>query len=257
MVHPAGTSSGVPADPSIPTRVLAVPSDLVPILWGRGIAAAEGSVVALTTTQFRVRKEWAHALLLRLGDGALVGVGGRIAVDPGVGTLGRAVHLLRYSEHLVSARSASAADPAGENAAYLRTAILEDCPDLSRGFWEVDAHRRWRLEGRQLADAPEAICDFVPTVSLGDMLLNRFVHGRHFGRYRVAQLGWSRWRAVAVTPLVPVVLLARIAGRVRRAGQPLGPVLTVLPALAALAVAWAAGEAWGALRPGGSDAVGG
>ena len=52
---------------------------------------------------------------------------------------------------------------------------------------------------------------------------------------------------LAVTPLVPAVLFARILKRVRRAKQPLGSLVVLLPVMLPLLVAWAAGEARGAL----------
>ena len=246
-VHAADTTVAIPADPPLPTTLLTAPSSLVPVLWGHGIAAARGRVVALTTTQFRVRDGWARALLAGFDANGIAGVGGRMALAAGAGMLDRAVFLIRYSEHMASDAAQTPRDIAGDNAAYLREVVLGVCPDVAAGFWEVDVHRLMRAAGARIGHAPGAVAEFAPALSLPDMLANRFVHGSHFGAYRVRALRWPRWRAVAITPLVPAVLLARIIGRMRRARQPLSSAVVLLPAIMTLLVAWAAGEARGAL----------
>jgi hypothetical protein len=140
------------------------------------------------------------------------------------------------------------ADLPGENAAYRRAAVLALGVDLPRGFWEVDVHRLIRQAGDVLVRAPRAVVEYDPALSLGGMLLNRFVHGSHFGVYRVRALGWPRWKAVLVTPLVPAVLLLRVLRRVRARGKSALWALTALPALLPLLAAWACGEAFGAAR---------
>src|SRR5688500_12021035 len=83
---------------AIPLRVVTGDSSLVPALWGAGIAAARAPVVALTTTQFRVRENWARALLVPFADAGVMGAGGSMEVAPSAGMLTRAVFLIRYSE---------------------------------------------------------------------------------------------------------------------------------------------------------------
>jgi hypothetical protein len=247
VVHPDATTVVIPTNVPIPTSRATAPSRLVPVLWGKGIAVARGSVVALTTTQFRVRDGWARELTAPFAEDRVVGVGGTMAIADDADMFTRAVFLIRYSEHMASPASRPPRDIAGDNAAYRRDAVLRVCPEVATGFWEVDAHRLMRAVGGRIVHAPSAVAEFVPDLTLREMLANRFVHGSHFGAYRVCALRWPRWRALAVTPLVPAVLLARILGRVRRAGQPIGATLLLLPAILPLLLAWAAGEARGAL----------
>ena len=237
------------APPPIATSLHAVSSRLVPVLWGAGMAVAQAPILALTTTQFRVRTGWARELIAPFREADVAGSGGTMALPDGASTLTRAVFLIRYAEHLASPAAVPPADIAGDNAAYRREAVLEVCPDVARGFWEVEVHRLLRARGYRIAHAPRAVAEFAPELSIGGMLANRLEHGSHFGAYRVNALRWPRWRAVAVTPLVPFVLLRRILARMKRAGQPLRPghAVTLLPSMLALLFAWAAGEARGAL----------
>lgn len=251
VVHAAGQSvAGTPevasAGPQI--RVLtAAPGSVVPHLWGLGVRSARGRVVALTTTHIRVRPPWARAILASSGQSGAAG--GPIDHPRGGSMLARAAYLLRYFAYLPGARPAVVQELPGENVAYRRDLLERHAAMFVDGFWEVDVHRRLRAEGHELGWTADATVDFVPSVSLLGMVRNRLVHGAHFGRYRVRELGWPWWRALAVTPLVPAVLLLRI-GRHAAAATPrrLGTLVAALPALLVLLVAWAAGEAAGAWR---------
>src|SRR5262249_52950176 len=116
VVHDAGSSVALPRAASISATTLTASSTLVPMLWGRGMAAARGNVVALTTTQFRVREGWAKAMLAGFGDEKVAGVGGRLALAPGAGLLDQAVFLIRYSEHAAASAEDAPRDIAGDNA---------------------------------------------------------------------------------------------------------------------------------------------
>ena len=247
VVHPADARVETPGEPPVPTRRIVAPSALVPVLWGQGIAASRGNIVALTTTQFRVTPDWARHLLAAFTSERVAGAGGSIALAPDADRIGAAVFLIRYSEHMGALGAGAPRDIAGDNAAYRRDAVLRVCPDVAAGFWEVDVHRLMRAAGDEIRHVPAAVSEFSPASTLGEMIGNRFVHGSHYGAYRVEALRWPRWRAIAVTPLVPAVLMARIVGRMRRAGQPLSRFGALSPLMLPLLVAWAAGEARGAM----------
>jgi hypothetical protein len=251
LVSPAAAGLVLRTEFAVPLTSATVTSDLVPVMWGRGIAIARGAVVALTTTQFRPRETWLDALLRRFDDAKVAGVGGTIGLAPSTGMLGRAVYFIRYSEHLPSKSAPAPHDIAGENAAYRRDAVVRAHPKVADGFWEVDAHRVIRAAGGRIAQARDAVLDFAPVLSLRGMMSNRFVHGGHFGAYRVNTLKWPRWKAVCVTPLVPLVLLMRMLQRVMRAGHSVGEVISALPLIVPLLCAWALGEAVGASSRGG------
>ncbi|HKS05484.1 MAG TPA: hypothetical protein VJR92_04150 [Gemmatimonadaceae bacterium] len=254
FVAPDSVRAEIRGEYPLPLTCVVAASELVPALWGRGIAIARGEFVALTTTQFAPRETWLDALLRRFDDARIAGVGGTIGLAARAGMLGRAVYFIRYSEHLPSKSAPAPHDIAGENAAYRRDAVLSAYPKVADGFWEVDAHRVMRAAGGKIVQARDAVLDFAPVLSLRAMMSNRYVHGGHFGSYRVNTLKWPRWKAVAVTPLVPVVLLMRILQRVARAGHSVAEVFSALPVIIPLLCAWALGEASGALsKRGGRD----
>lgn len=226
-------------------RFIAMPSGtLVPALWGRGLRDARGRIVAFTIAQCRVGAGWARSLIEGIQAGAS-GVGGPLDVLPGTSATGRATFYLRYSAWL-GAQDGQVAEIAGDNAAYDHTALRAVRNDAPESFWEIEAHARFRELGRTLVMHAGATAWFTDDTGLATMAARRFAHGRHSGAFRVRRGIRTRWQMIAGAPLVPLVLLTRVARRVARARGHLVRFVTSLGAFLVLAAAWAAGEAFGA-----------
>lgn len=253
---PVTVSAALPRDASLRTFTLPA-GTLTPLLWSHGCRAARGDIVAFTTAQCTVPRGWARAVVECIATG-YTGVGGALELAPGACARDRAVFHLRYSAFAPAPLvpgCAPAHEIPGDNAAYMRDALLRHDASLERGFWEVDFHRRLRAEGATLALAPGMTVRFGRAPSLATLAAQRFRHGQHSGSWRVACGVSKRWRVIAAAPLVPAVLLLRVARSVRgeRVGSGSGELRSLfraLPALLVLSSAWAAGEAVGALLHG-------
>jgi hypothetical protein len=230
-------------------RILSLPvGTLVPALWGAGLREARGRVVAFTIAQCAVERGWAHALLEGIRGGA-AGAGGRLDVRRGTSATGRATFYLRYSAWL-SVPDGPATEIAGDNAAYDHES-LRAVRDPGEGpFWEVEAHARFRATGRRLVIHPGATARFTDDTALSTMAARRFTHGRHSGAFRVRSGIRTPWQMVLGAPVVPFILLGRVARRVTRAPGHMVGFLTSLGAFLVLATAWAAGEAIGGFTAG-------
>ena len=224
------------------------PDRLSPERWGDGARVADGRVIAFTTDQMRVGAGWGRALVASIDAGA-TGVGGTITLDARADADTAAAHLIRFSAFLPGAHRERHAvtDVAGDNAAYSRAAIWTHTDLLGEGFWEVEFHHRFVREGLRLEMTPDAPAQLVGPIAIGALARQRFAHARVFGSTRVRQHGASRWRIVLAAPLVPWVLLARMRRRAQADAASAGRFRGLLPRLACLACAWAAGEAVGAL----------
>jgi hypothetical protein len=226
-------------------RVLPMPrTSLVPALWGRGLGEARGRVVAFTIPHCVVAEGWARALLGAIASGA-AGAAGPLALRPGVAATGRATYYLRYAAWL-GLPAGPAREIPGDNAAYDHAALRAVREHAGDAFWEVEAHAKLRALGRTLLVHPEAIAWFGDDTPLAAMAARRFQHGRHSGAFRVREGVRTRWQVVLAAPLVPFVLLSRVARRVARAPGHVTSFVTSLGAFLVLAGAWAAGEAVGA-----------
>jgi hypothetical protein len=219
----------------------------VPDLWAAGARAADADVVAFTIPECIVGPRWARALLDGIGSGA-TGAGGAFALADDADLVTRATYFLRYSAFLFPSAGGPRPEIAGDNAAYDATALRRHQARLAQGFWEVEFHHLIRAEGGTLALVPEATATFRGPVRFGAMWGQRLEHGRHFGAWRVRELGASRWRIAAAAPVVPAVMAMRILRRLRGRRALLARAVPAIPVLLLLATAWACGEALGALR---------
>jgi hypothetical protein len=218
---------------------------LVPVLWGAGLRGARGRVVAFTIGQCVVEPGWARAMLAGVAGGA-AGVGGRLDLRAGSSATVRATFYLRYSAWLSVPRG-PVREIAGDNAAYDHESLRSAQDRLATGFWEVDVHARFRELGKHLVLHPDATARFGGDFKLTTMAALRFAHGRHSGAFRVAQGIRTRWQMVLGAPLVPGILLTRVARRVAAVPSHWPGFLSALGAFLVLATAWAAGEAIGGL----------
>jgi hypothetical protein len=207
-----------------------------------------GRVVAFTTGHCEVGDEWARALIAGIETGA-TGVAGALSLHPDASATDEAVFYLRYSAFLTGANGGirKAEEIPGDNAAYRRDSLDRHASSFADGFWEVDFHRRIRAEGSYLAFVPDADVRFGPSAPLGSYVRQRFAHGCFTGSWRVQTGARSTWQVVGAAPLVPFVLMARIARRVLPRPADRSRFLHAVPPLLALATAWALGEAYGAV----------
>ncbi len=222
---------------------------LVPELWRDGLIATGAPLVAFSTTQMIPRSGWLADLTSTLHESGAAGVGGPIGPGPGLSATGRAVALLRYSGYFPPPPEGRRVLPPGENALYRRDRLAEVESSWSDGFWEVEVQRALIARGHRLAMSRSAVVGFEGGTGLASMARQRFAHARRYGRFRSSGVGIGRRLLRATSaPLVPPLLIARIAGALRGRGMAPGPWVAALPALTALASAWAVGEAWGTLE---------
>ena len=228
------------------TMIRVAGGGLVPQLWARGLAVAQGKYVAFTLANCEVSGNWASGMMAVLQSGAS-GVAGPIECARDVGLINRAIYYLRYSA-FIPARATDAdvsGEIPGDNAAYRRDALDRHRELIADGFWEVLFHRKLRAEGGRLRTCRGGRVRFRGGVGLRQALRHRFAHGRHFGAWRVAD-GQRRWWQIGAAA-VPLLLMIRAGLRV--VGSPVDrwAFVTTIPIFLTVATAWALGEVVGAM----------
>jgi hypothetical protein len=234
------------------TRIECCPAGtLTPVLWATGLRVARARAIAFTSEQVRVTPTWARTLLSSLASGA-VGAGGPIELGPDSDGATAATYFVRFSAFSPQTWPAptQVRDIPGDNAAYRREALLRHPDLLEDGFWEVEFHRRFEREGSYLQMEPAARARLVGPVPFGPMLRQRYRHAREFGSSRVKRHGERPLKLLLSAPLVPPLLLVRMARRVLPAARERRLFLGALPWIVLLSTAWAAGEAVGAVGAG-------
>lgn len=225
------------------------PESLVPHLWARGIATAQGVWVALTTAQFVPADDWLVRLRENTGNRRVAGVGGFIDPPRGIGLAAWATWFLRYSAYFHLRHRQSVGDLAGDNAAYRRADLRIHAQGMSDGFWEPDFHRLVLREGRELVFDPQVRVKQRASFGIGRFCRQRRHHGRQFGVARMrGKSAALRLAGVLAFPLIPPLLLTKVARRVLARGRYLGPFLASLPVLMLFVTAWGWGEVEGYWR---------
>jgi hypothetical protein len=226
---------------------------LIPNLWARGMAAARGEVVAITTGHFEPAADWVAQIQGAHQRLSSAGIGGVIDPPQGGGAVDWAIYFLRYSNYFKYDREQIVADIAGDNAAYKRRALEQHWDLIRDGFWELEFHRRLLAMGESLAFVPAIRLTQRTSFGVRCFCAQRVRHGRHFGRDRMrGKPVLVRIAAVMAAPLIPVVLMAKILRRLLRRPTYFAPFLRSLPVLALFVVSWALGEMWGYATSGSS-----
>lgn len=236
-------------------RAEASPALLIPHLWAIGMARSVHPIVAITTAHFIPAANYLSMLRRAHARLDAVGIGGAIDPPPNGDSVTWATYFLRYSTYLGWDSVRAVEDFAGDNASYKR-AVLALSPDLvDQGFWEQRAHRALVERGHRLCFLPEIRLTLSTSFGVRRFCAQRFRHGLQFGRERVADAGvLARLVRIVSAPLIPLILLARIAGRVMRTKRYRGRFLRAFPILGMFVIAWSAGETAGYLTRSGNSA---
>src|SRR6266852_2768142 len=244
-----GTKLGIAIDCSPNSgsiRILQLPAQPeVPVLWQAGIDASRGGIIALLVDSCIPGRDWVRQIL-RAHQSDYAVIGGAIDLAPTLGTVDSAIYFCRYSRYMSPFAAAFLDDLPGNNCSYKRTALggLQD--ELTDGFWETFIHRKMRRRGDKLLCVPEIFVHYVGPSSGLAFLKVRFTHGRKFAARRARELSRTQRSVRAMAfPLVPLLMLQRIAARVWEKRRYRARFLSCVPLLMIFLTAWSAGECVG------------
>jgi glycosyltransferase involved in cell wall biosynthesis len=233
--------------PSI--KILAEPpSALIPELWGVGIRQSRGEIVAITTAHFIPDKDW-FSQILKAHEALVPAVGGAIENDGSGRIVDWAIYFCRYSPYMLPFRKAFVPEIAGDNASYKREYLNRCQHAWSDGFWESAVHTELKNAGFQLLLAPGIIVRHRRSFGVWSFIKQRFQHGRQFGRTRAAHFSVpKRTLYIFLSPVIPLMFLARITRQVVTKQRHQGKLLIAFPVLVVFLLAWSVGELIGYLR---------
>jgi len=244
-----GTKSGTAADWSThpgSVRILQLPAQPeVPTLWQAGIDASRGGIIALLVESCIPDRDWVMQIL-RAHQADCAVIGGAIDLAPTLGTMDSAIYFCRYSRYMPPFAATFLDDLPGNNCSYKRAALTSVQEEWADGFWETFVHRKMRARGDRLLCVPEILVHCVESASGLSFLRVRFNHGRRFAARRAKNMS-RKQRALRalVFPLVPFVMLFRIAKRVWERRRYRAKFLSCVPLLLVFLTAWSAGECVG------------
>jgi hypothetical protein len=232
------------------------PVQIVPIasaFWlavarAAGVRAATAPVVFIGETHTYAQAGWAEALLAAFDDGCAAVVPAIDNANPN-GALSWGSYVFDYGSWNSNRAAGEMRDPLMYNTAYRRSVLLSIGEGLERALnpSEEEMWTRLRAAGHRATFTPEARIVHVNVGQPRSFLAEKFYAGAVLGMRRAARWPWRRRLLyIVASPLIPMVLFARVLPAARLIGLSRLPVATV-PLLFVAAVAKAAGELAGYL----------
>jgi hypothetical protein len=169
-------------------------------------------------------------------------VGGAIEKVPTASSASWAAYLLDYSRYLPPFDQ-GAAHASDCNVSYPPNVLASIRQSWSEEFHETVVHDALRSAGLALRLDPSIVVFEQRTIALGAYLGERVQHGRLYAANRsshASAVTRARWSAQSV--LLPLVLSARVIGRLRARGRTRAIPRGAWSALGASTVAWSLGE---------------
>jgi hypothetical protein len=228
------------------------PGALVPALWSAGIEQSRGRLVALTISPMVPAPDWIESV--RAQQERHDAVAGAIEPASGLRISDWAEYFCRYLRDMLPFAAHECPDLPGDNSAYKRE-LLERTRDLHRdGFWEPVVNARLAEQGVVLWHTPEMVVRQGRSAGARAFTRQRLIHGRAHGSQRGARFGKGRnVVGVLASPLVPLVLTARLIRQAVAKRRNRVRVLLALPYVLLFNAAWGLGEARGHLDALGSS----
>jgi hypothetical protein len=229
--------------------------ETVPELRRRGVEQATGDIVAIIEEHCLAASNWLHQALRAHSSGNYGAVGGPIVDHAYTRLRDWVVYFCEYNGYLPPAPSGEVQDLNGANIAYRRQVLLDHHHLLGEGYWEASLHPALLGEGVKFLSAPDMIVHHRGPFDFGYYLQQRYWFSRAFAGARAKTLPASRRLAyLLMAPLLPGLLLARIASRVWRKRCRIDKFAMSLPLVVPVLTVWVAGE-WVGYLAGPGDAL--
>ncbi len=223
----------------------------IPALRGRGIAAAEGAVIAMLDPFCVAAPDWATQVVNAHARQPHLVVGGPVdlyrAASASYATW--ALYLNEYGLFMSPVVRGATWILPGSNLSYKRAALFDGLTPRYPVFWKTHANQIIKGAGSALWLEPDVRVELNKPMPIGDFFRTRYHHGRCFAGMRVDGASWTtRIARAASTLLVPVVLMGRWTVGFWPKRRRRVRFVATMPAQVALFSVWAWGEAWGYLR---------
>jgi glycosyl transferase family 2 len=213
-----------------------------PELAARAIPAATGDEILLTEDHCEPGPDWVRYLVENHAPdrGA---VGGTVDVRPGTPAMDWAFFFADFFRFAPPATPGPSRALTVCNVAYRRADLMAIRPIWQRRFLETEVNAELARRVGPLQLVPAARVRTWRHVSLLGGVRERYDLGRLFAAARIADATTARrlfWSAGA--PLLPLLLLGRMAGKALGTPALLAPFVRALPALTLFTLTWSWGE---------------
>ncbi|MBL8804851.1 MAG: glycosyltransferase [Planctomycetes bacterium] len=209
-----------------------------------GLRAASGDVIALTEDHAHTANTWCAEMVAALErHPKAAAVGGAVECDSS-SLLNWAVWFCDFGRYQNPLPEGSSEFVSDSNVAYRRAALERVEPVWRGDYHETAVHWAMVEAGFELCTTPRVVVwQARGELPLGAALRERFVWARSFAGTRARMSGApKRWIWAAASPLLPLLMTARLARTAFGRGAHKGRFVAALPLIALLQCVWALGE---------------
>ena len=219
----------------------------IPELRAIGISHATGDIIAITEDRCIAQENWfeeiikAHKLGYEAVGGAIENGGIHRIVD-------WAVYLCEYSHMMLPIPYGEVNSIPGNNASYKREILDKVDESIKRNYWEFFLHEEMRKLGVKFLSVPTIVVRKKKEFGFLYFLTQRFHYSRSFAGMRRSNIPVPKRLLHALfSPLLPFLMIRRIAKQVFQKRRYRKEFLLSLPLLAVFLVSYAFGEFTGYL----------
>lgn len=185
----------------------------IPQLRGKGIAVAQGQIIAILDPFSVVARDWSSQLIKAHRERPNLAIGGAVELyDAESRSLADwATYLNEYGLFTPPVAEGEVNLLPGSNISYKRRALFDGQRPAREEFWKTFVN--WEIErtGSPLWLAPGMVVRLWKPVRFWDFFRTRYDHGRCFAAMRAARAGrLERLLRAATAPLLPALLLWRL-----------------------------------------------
>lgn len=213
----------------------------VPELRAQGVRIARGNIIAVIEEHCVAPSNWVETICssMQVND---VAMGGPILDDDYARLVDWVVYFSEYHNFLPPWTEDKHTALNGANVAYSGKTLLSHLERLNQGYWEVVLHPLLEREGRVRA-IPQMGVRHIGPFNYGYYLKQRYLLSRVWGgTQRQHATSIRRLLYLVLAPLLPVLLLARIARRVSHSPRYIRKFIRCFPLLVPVSVVYVWGE---------------
>jgi hypothetical protein len=207
-----------------------------------GVKQARGRIVALTEDHCVPGADWCRQIV-QTHVQPYAAIGGAVEKLTPDSPLNWSFYLADYVRYMHPASAGPSLALTDCNVSYKRAVLAEIANVWAVEFHEPLVHHALHERGKILWFAPTIVVQQQRSLQLGAALRDRYEFGRLFGSERSAQapLG-QRLRYLLSSPLLPLLLVGRVAREIWRKRVYGLPFVRALPLLTLMCTVWAWGE---------------
>lgn len=238
-------AAGIESDFPWATLVRRFAGESIPDLRRHGIAEARAEYVAIIEEHCIAREDWIATILRSITE-PLAAIGGVVEDSNFDRLTDWAVYFTEYGPYMPPSTRGITDDVCAANCVYRRDLLLEYLSESGNGCWEAGLNRRLIEAGETLVSEPELVVFKTGPFGLRYYLRQRYLFSRAFAGTRREHVSTAfRVLYLLLSPLLILLLWARIGLRVLAKRRKIGKFLQVTPLLIPISATYVIGECVG------------